>query len=391
MSVGCIAACLLLTQVSPWVISIRDSIRAANPDADRTIREKVGAEQLKNGVTSKEHSAFEGENAYQLFAIDAGPEGKSGRIVGDTIDPIPLTKVGNLLATVATLKSGVGCVLHYEVDGVARPSFNYEIYTPNPLGQRGDVPLRGELRDLGQLVSEVYPGTTRKLYVYLPPNLEPGRAYPVLFATDAQWDRDWLATFLDKCAAAKVIPPTVGVFTEAGQNSAGDGFKHRSQEYDPLTPTYTKFLLTEVEPKVAALVTLSQDPTQRACFGVSSGGICAFTSCWERPDKFGTAISAVGSFTDIAHGDDFKQGGHNYPFLIRQMDKKPIRVFLQDGSHDLDNQFGNWFLSNQQMAAALKFKGYDFEFHQGQGFHSTDHMRRIFDHALVWWNGIRER
>jgi enterochelin esterase family protein len=120
---------------------------------------------------------------------------------------------------------------------------------------------------------------------------------------------------------------------------------------------------------------------------VSSGGICGFTTCWEHPESFSTVISAVGSFDDIAHGASLREGGHNYPFIIRLSDKKPIRVFLQDGENDLDNQFGNWFISAQQMAAALKFKGYDYQWRPGQGFHSTDHMRSIFDQALVWWNG----
>lgn len=377
----------LVLQTAPWVMTVGDGIRDGKPETEAAIRAAFKSDVLKNGLSSREKTAFQDETAFQLFAIDAGPDAKRVVVAGDNLEPVSLQKVGSVFASVVPLKCGFGSILHYEVDGEARPPFNYEVYKPNPLSQPVGSSRLGELRDLGQLPSETYPGTTRKLYVYLPPNLDASSPYPVLFATDAQWDREWLANFLDRCASEGLIPPTVGVFTEAGQLTAGDGFKHRSQEYDPLTPTYTQFLLNEVEPVVAKLVKLSQEPSQRACFGVSSGGICAFTACWERPDKFGVAISAVGSFTDIAHGDDLKQGGHNYPFILRQTDPRPIRVFLQDGSHDLDNQFGNWFLSNQQMAAALKFKNYDYEFHSGQGFHSSDHMRSIFDKALVWWNG----
>jgi enterochelin esterase family protein len=93
----------------------------------------------------------------------------------------------------------------------------------------------------------------------------------------------------------------------------------------------------------------------------------------------------VGSFDNIAYGESLREGGHNYPFLIRLTDKKPIRAFLQDGTRDLDNQFGNWYLGNAQMAAALKHKGYDVQWHPGEGFHSSDHLRSIFHEALVWW------
>ena len=97
------------------------------------------------------------------------------------------------------------------------------------------------------------------------------------------------------------------------------------------------------EPRGGRKYNLTKDPEGRAVCGVSSGGICAFTVAWERPDQFRKVMSHIGSFTDI-------RGGHVYPTLIRKTPPKPLRVFLQDGSNDLDNRFGNWPLANQQMA-----------------------------------------
>ncbi len=108
---------------------------------------------------------------------------------------------------------------------------------------------------------------------------------------------------------------------------------------------------------------------------------------WERPDKFGLVLSWVGSFTDIASGPTKKEGGHNYPFLIRKTDKKPIRAFLQDGDQDLDNEHGNWFLGFEQMVAALKFKNYDFQFRAGHGFHSDTQGRSLMPEALRYLFG----
>ena len=115
----------------------------------------------------------------------------------------------------------------------------------------------------------------------------------------------------------------------------------------------------------------------RAICGISSGGICAFTVAWEMPELFSKVLSHVGSFTNI-------RGGHNYESLIRKLPRKPIRVYLQGGSQDLDNEYGNWPLANQQMAAALKFKGYDHTFDYGPGFHSLQHGAATLPQALRW-------
>lgn len=74
----------------------------------------------------------------------------------------------------------------------------------------------------------------------------------------------------------------------------------------------------------------------------------------------------------------------NYPALIRKTEKKPIRVFLQDGENDLDNLHGNWPLANRQMAAALKFSGYDYRFEMGTEGHNAKHGAAILPEMLRW-------
>jgi enterochelin esterase family protein len=98
---------------------------------------------------------------------------------------------------------------------------------------------------------------------------------------------------------------------------------------------------------------------------------------WERPDAFSKVLSHIGSFTNI-------RGGHVYPALIRKTEKKPIRVFLQDGANDLDNLHGSWPLANQEMAAALKFTGYDYRFEFGDGAHNSKHGGAILPESLRW-------
>ena len=137
------------------------------------------------------------------------------------------------------------------------------------------------------------------------------------------------------------------------QRRAKAGRGQRSFEYDTLSDQYARFLLEEILPEVEKTVKLRHDAESRAIAGISSGGICAWTVAWERPDEFRKVLSWVGSFTNIASGKTRREGGHNYEALIRKTPKKPIRVFLQDGANDLDNDNGNWPLANQQMAKAL--------------------------------------
>ena len=122
---------------------------------------------------------------------------------------------------------------------------------------------------------------------------------------------------------------------------------------------------------------LSDDPNQRAICGISSGGICAFTVAWERPDQFRKVLSHVGSFTNI-------RGGHVIPAVIRKTENKPLRIFLQDGANDLDNLHGSWPLANQEMAASLKFKSYDYKFEFGDGGHNGKHGGAILPDSLRW-------
>ena len=132
-------------------------------------------------------------------------------------------------------------------------------------------------------------------------------------------------------------------------------------------------------PEATKGLNLTSDPAGRAIGGNSSGAIAAFTVAWERPDAFRKVISHIGSYTNI-------HGGFVYPGLIRKSKTapKPLRVFLQDGRNDLDNLHGNWPLANQDMAAALKFAGYDYTFVFGDGGHSGKHGGSIFPDTLRW-------
>ena len=360
-----------------------DSLLSRDPAAaTKILRKIISEDELVKGSRPLE------SGMRVLFAIQLTPGTHEVAVTSESKTLCKLKKLDdNLYAAVRLFKDGEAYAIEYQVDGKAlRSGLEVELYDPNPSTQEPSGGMKGELRDMGEFRSTTFQGTTRHWFLYLPPNLDPAREYPLLVGQDAQWDRQWMANALENCAHAGRIPATVGVFLEPGQDKPGN-YSNRSLEYDSLNANYTKLLVGEVLPEVEKLVRLDKNPSRRAIAGMSSGGICSFTACWERPDSFGAAISFVGSFANISSGETRHEGGHNYPFLLRKSDKKPIRVFLQDGSNDLDNQHGNWWLCNQQMAAALKFKDYDVVWVPGHGFHNTKHARRLFDQALVWWLG----
>jgi len=254
---------------------------------------------------------------------------------------------------------------------------------PDSMPQEG-VPL-GEVTKY-HWSSNIFPGTERDYWVYVPKQYDPARAACVMVFQDGgnyvnTNGQFRVPTVFDNLIARKEIPVTVGIFINPGEVPPAEpgqkGRSNRSFEYDTLSDQYVRFLLEEILPEVAKKYNLTTDPEGRAICGISSGGICAWTAAWERPSEFRKVLSHVGSFTNIS-------GGHNYPALIRKTEKKPIRVFLQDGSGDLDNLHGNWPLANQEMAAALKFMGYDYKFEFGDGGHNGKHGGAILPDSLRW-------
>jgi enterochelin esterase family protein len=243
-----------------------------------------------------------------------------------------------------------------------------------------DVP-HGRVERFQFTNSAVFPGTVREGGVYIPAQYDPARPPALMVFQDGlgymSTNGNWRVPIVfDNLIAAKEMPVTIAIFLNPGMR--GDQ-SNRSFEYDSLGEAYARFLLEEAIPFVTNKYSLviTADPEMRATCGSSSGGICAFTVAWERPDQFRKVLSTIGSFTNI-------RGGHNYPALIRKTEHKPIRVFLQDGSNDLNNLFGDWPLANQGMASALRFMGYDHKFVFGDGSHNSRHGGAILPDALRW-------
>ncbi len=261
-------------------------------------------------------------------------------------------------------------------------------YQLGPDSQRQEGVPKGKVVT-GKWTSEkVFPGTIRDYWIYTPAQYDGSKPACLMVFQDGGGYVNENGQFrapvvFDNLIHRKEMPVTIGIFLSPGTiPPAQPGQKDRSNrsfEYDSLGDQYSKFLIDEVLPGLVEKydLKLTNDPEGRGTCGISSGGICAFTVAWERPDQFRKVISHIGSFTNI-------RGGHVYPAVIRKTEKKPLRVFLQDGTNDLDNLHGHWPLANQQMASSLKFKGYDYQFELGDGGHSGKHGGMLLPETLRW-------
>ena len=312
---------------------------------------------------------------------------------------------------------------HKTIAGAGAPSGtdNYQL-GPDSKPQEG-VP-RGKLIP-AQITSKVYDGRVFNYQIYVPAEYDGSKPAAVMvFQDGGNYVREtqpngrpgaWFVhVVMDNLIHKKEMPVTIGIFIDP--SSQGD----RSMEYDTLNDRYARFLIEEVLPEVGKTYKLTSDPEGRGLAGFSSGAICAFTVAWQRPDQFRKVVSCFGSFTSIgyrpARGDQpAVSGGEVYPTLIRTTPIKPLTVFFQDGSNDLNNQYGNWYLANQQMVSALEWANanpprggrvgargqaapgdvqvrYRVNHAYGDGGHTANHGASIFPDILRWlWQGYEPK
>ncbi len=250
---------------------------------------------------------------------------------------------------------------------------------------------QGKLEGPFNFKSQVFTNTIRKYWVYVPAQYSPDKPACVLVFQDGQRAVKTsgsirLPQVMENLIAKKEMPVTIGIFITPGAQGGeyveigGGNPNNRSVEYDSLGDLYARFLIEEMLPEVGKKYNLTKDPEGRAIGGFSSGAICAFNVAWERPDQFRKVISCIGSFTDI-------RGGHVFPKLIRESEKKPIRVFVEDTLDDIRNAANpdrDWHLQNEAMVAVFKEKGYDMKFVFDEGTHSDAHGGSIMPEMLRW-------
>jgi enterochelin esterase family protein len=248
---------------------------------------------------------------------------------------------------------------------------------------RPEVPV-GTVTELAWTTSSVFPGSTRRFWVYVPAQYDAAVPASLLVLQDGAGfldPEDDLRTtvVLDNLIASGDLPVTIAVFVDPGTVEGVPDRKARNAEYDPFDDRYATFLLEEIVPEVTRRWSVSDDHGRWAIGGFSSGGSCAFTVAWQRPDAFRRVVCFLPSFAQIP-------GGNPYPALIPTTPRKPLRVFVQAAHRDLgwDEPEDNWLANILRTAAALAEAEYDVRLVLGDGGHDSNHAGALLPDALRW-------
>jgi len=377
--------------------------KARSPKLEEAITTTFGAKDLKEGT------AWAGRGPDFFFALQAA--GKPELIIHDEAGPAmqPLARSNLWYAAARIEQVGKLHSFHYLVNG---QSFGGKLDIPafTPVSYRQPGIPSGKLSDRITHVSKIYDGMKSEYWVYVPAQYDPKTAAAVMIFQDGGWytDRDGTnpaLNVIDNLIAQKKIPVILCIFINPGDISDSPGTptynfvkaysekwkrtlkdSMRSTLYDTVSDRYPRFLRDEILAEIGASYNLRKDAYSRAITGLSSGGICSFNAAWQMPDQFARVISWIGSFSAIQWKEDaaIPDGGQDYPDKILREPKRNIRVWLQDGSEDLDLRYGNWPLANLRMANALKAQEYDFHFSYGKGTHNSAHGAAEFPAEMIW-------
>lgn len=268
---------------------------------------------------------------------------------------------------------------------------------PDSLEMEG-VP-QGKLIGPTVLPCHVFPGTQHTYWVYVPAQYDPQKPAHLMIFQDGQAFIDMNGSVrapnvLNNLIYRRELPVMLAVFINPGRTPEqpeptprnwGDRDTNRPTEYNTLDDRYARVICDELMPVLHKEYNISKNPDHHGIGGASSGAIAAFTVAWQRPNDFRKVLSIVGSYTNL-------RGGHVYPELIRSSEKKPLRVFFQDGRNDNRgvgrggqyNAERDWFLQNVRLVEAMTEKGYDINYSWGIGLHGQKQGGAILPEMMRW-------
>ena len=378
--------------------------KSNSPALRDAITASFDAKELKDGT------AWIGRGPDFFFAIEAAS--KPSLVIDGASGPPMQNLSGSDLWYAPARIEPVGKLhsFYYLIDGT---KFGGRLDLPafGPLSyQQPGIPS-GTLSPKIVHTSKIYDGMKSEYWIYVPAQYDPHTPAALMVFQDGEWylDRNGknpALNVIDNLIAQKKIPVMICVFINPGDIESSPGTptynfvkaysdkwqrtlkdSMRSTLYDTVSDRYVRFLRDEVLAEVEAKYNIRKDAYSRAITGLSSGGICSFNAAWQMPDQFSRVISWIGSFTSIQWKEDpaVPDGGQDYPEKVLHESHRNFRVWLQDGSEDMElDKYGSWPLANLRLANALKLKGYDFHFSFGKGTHNSGQGAAEFPEEMVW-------
>jgi enterochelin esterase family protein len=377
---------------------------------------KSNALGLRNAITSsfdaknlKDGTAWVGHGPDFFFAID-NPAQPLLVIDDGAAQPMQHLSPSDLWYAVAHIEPlGKAHTFHYLVNG-AKFGGSLDLPAFGPLSYLQPGVPSGTLSPTIKHVSKIYDGMKSEYWIYVPAQYDAKTPAALMVFQDGGWytirdGNNPALNVIDNLIAQKKIPVMICVFINPGDISDSPGTptynfvkaysdkwqrdlkdSMRSTLYDTVSDRYPRFLRDEVLADVAGTYNIRKDAYSHAITGLSSGGICSFNAVWQMPDQFSRVITWIGSFTALQWKEDpaNPDGGQDYPDKVLREPKRNIRLWMQDGSDDLEIRYGSWSLDNLRLANALKMQGYDFHFSRGKGTHNSAQGAVEFPDEMIW-------
>ena len=348
---------------------------------------KLNPADVKKGVAVLE----EGPNF--LWAVDAEKR-PTLFIDGNAVGPMKQARGKGPWIYTGKLQTGTMHSFYYMIDGKKFGGMtDIPAFGPDSYSQPG-VP-QGKLSETFVSLSKLYPGMKTEYRVYVPAEYNPATPAALMIWQDGHYhfERDGplqipagqppsrLQNVIDNLTYRKEIPVAIYLLIDPGTVGTT---AMRSIQYDTVSDLYPRFLKDEILPELYSKYNIRKDGYSHAIAGNSSGGICAFNAAWYMPELFTRVNARIPSFTALQWKPGVQDGGYIYPFLVRREPKRNIRVWLQDGSEDMETRPGSWPLQSIQMANSLKLSGYDFHFTFGSGTHNHSQNNSELPAVLKW-------
>ncbi|MEP6714330.1 MAG: alpha/beta hydrolase-fold protein [Terriglobia bacterium] len=349
---------------------------------------KLNPADVKKGVAVLE------DGPDYLWAVDA--ETRPTLFVdGKAVSAMKQTRGKGPWVYRATLPTGTMHSFYYMIGGkkfggmTDIPAFGPDSYSHPGVPQ-------GRLSEPVVLMSKLYPGMKTEYRVYIPAQYDAATPAALMIWQDGHYhfERDGplqipptgqppsrLQNVIDNLTNRKEIPVAIYLLIDPGTVGAT---AMRSIQYDTVSDLYPRFLRDEILPDLYAKYNIRKDGYSHAIAGNSSGGICAFNAAWYMPELFSRVVARIPSFTSLQWKPGTQDGGNIYPFRVRREPKRNIRVWLQDGSEDMESPPGSWPLQSLQMANSLKIRGYDFHLTFGSGTHNHSQNNSEMPAVMKW-------
>ncbi len=386
---------------APELISLA---QAHSPELRAGIEATFEAKDLKEGT------AWAGHGPDFFFAVEA--PSTPTLMIDDTAGPamtqLPGAKLWYSVAHIEPVSHLHE--FHYLVDG-AKFGGRLDLPAFGPLSYLQPGVPSGNLSEKLTHTSKIYDGMKSEYWIYVPAQYDANTPAAVMVFQDgggyiARNGNNPTLNVIDNLIAQKKIPVMICIFINPGDISDSPGTptynfvkayadkwqrtlkdSMRSTLYDTVSDKYARFLRDEILAEVGAKYNLRKDAYSHGITGLSSGGICSFNAAWQMPDLFSRVITWIGSFESIQWKEDpaVPDGGQDYSDKVLREPHRNIRVWLQDGSNDLENpNYGDWPMANIRMANSLKTREYDFHFSFGKGTHNPGHGAAQFPEEMTW-------